>query len=193
MQIETNAKIHKGFKHVEHAVGLTMNPICHKYGFITHKLVTYWEKIVGKALATISTPLQISFATGKEVGGTLIIGVTNPGFSLELQAAEGVITERVAVYFGYKAISRVKIKIYKAPLHGILNKAAPQPSIQQQKYPKLMQALATLEGAAKTSKKRVRISIEDDVVIYNSIKQINDRQLESLLNELRDLMFCTRY
>lgn len=79
-----------------------------KFGFINSKLVCEWKNIVGPNLSQICLPDQIIFEPYKTNNGTLNIIVSNPAFCLEIQLLEGIIIERIATYFGYKAVGKIR-------------------------------------------------------------------------------------
>lgn len=83
---------------------------CKHNNFIQHKIIVDWLNIVGDRLAEICIPMTTQFTYGKEVDGTLVIGVSNPSYVLELQMMEKIILQRLAVYFGYKAINKLRLK-----------------------------------------------------------------------------------
>ncbi len=82
-----------------------------KYGFINVKILNQWDIIVGEALAKVCLPEKITFEPGQTRSGILHITVTNPAFSLEIQSYEGRIIERIATFFGYKAVSKIRIAV----------------------------------------------------------------------------------
>lgn len=83
---------------------------CQKQGVLQHKILSEWKEIVGEHLSKISVPLKTHFTYNKQSGGILVIGVTNCGYIMELQMMENVILERLAVYFGYKAIEKIRLQ-----------------------------------------------------------------------------------
>ena len=83
-------------------------PVFKSRGLAGSRLLTDWPQVVGPSLARHAAPEKISFPPGKTTGGTLTIAVEN-GFATELQHMQAIILERLAVYFGYKAITRVVI------------------------------------------------------------------------------------
>lgn len=83
-------------------------PVFKTQGLAGTKIISEWESIVGKKLAGHSIPEKLSFPAGKKTYGTLSIAVEN-GFATELQHMQPVIIDRIATYFGYKAVSRVTI------------------------------------------------------------------------------------
>ena len=82
-----------------------------KYGFINIKILSQWDTIVGKSLSEICEPQKITFEPGQTRAGVLHIAVSNPAFSLELKSYEARIVERVATFFGYKAVSKIRITV----------------------------------------------------------------------------------
>ncbi len=83
-------------------------PLFKAQGSATTRLITAWESIVGKELARHSAVEKLSFPPGKKNGGTLTIAVEH-GFATEFQHMQTVILDRLAEYFGYRAIARMVI------------------------------------------------------------------------------------
>ncbi len=83
-------------------------PVFKTQGLAGTKIISEWESIVGKKLAGHSNPQKLSFPAGKKTDGTLSIAVEN-GFATELQHLQPLIIERIATYFGYKAVTRITI------------------------------------------------------------------------------------
>jgi len=73
-----------------------------KQGFAQVEVLTEWPRIVGDRLADASMPEKLSR------DGTLTVRVT-PGFALELQHSEPQVLERIATYFGHRAVKRLKL------------------------------------------------------------------------------------
>lgn len=85
-----------------------IRPALKDKGLAGSKILTDWQKIIGEPLASRCVPQKLSFPRGKTTGGTLTIAVEN-GFATEFQYMQPVILERLAIYFGYKAIDRITI------------------------------------------------------------------------------------
>lgn len=83
-------------------------PILKTQGLAGSKIISEWASIVGKKLSDHCIPQKLSFPAGKKIEGTLSIAVEN-GFATELQHLQPVILERLATYFGYKAVIRINI------------------------------------------------------------------------------------
>jgi len=82
-----------------------------KHGFANHKIAAYWPMILGKTLAQFTVPQKIVFKPGQSRDGVLYIGVSNPGLSLEIQSCEAKIVEKISQFFGYQAVSRIRVNI----------------------------------------------------------------------------------
>jgi hypothetical protein len=94
-----------------------------KRGLAFGALITDWDTIVGPNLARRTAPEKLSFPRGKREDATLHIRAMGP-VALELQHLEPQILERINGFFGYRAVSRLRI------LHGTLPAAtvrAPRP------------------------------------------------------------------
>ena len=92
-----NATLHAGAL-LSSAVGKAYR----KYGFASAELLTEWPRVVGERLADATMPEKLTR------DGTLTVRVT-PGFALELQHLEPQVLERIATYFGYRAVTRLKL------------------------------------------------------------------------------------
>jgi hypothetical protein len=79
-----------------------------KRGFGEYRLLNEWEKIVGPALAAHSAPLKLSFARGSKTDGVLQVQVA-PMMALEFQHLQPLILDRIAAYFGYRAVGRMAL------------------------------------------------------------------------------------
>lgn len=103
-----------------------MQPVARNLGKITRKaintrgvawagLIANWPEIAGPQLRDISRPEKLSWRDGKsaksdlaKTGGTLVLKVAH-GRALEAQYAVPQILDKISTYFGYPAISQVKI------------------------------------------------------------------------------------
>lgn len=80
-----------------------------KKGFVEIDLIANWESVVGEELAGYSLPKRIDFKRGEKTNGILYVMVPGGAFALELQHRENVILSKVNTYFGYRAVSQLKI------------------------------------------------------------------------------------
>ena len=77
-------------------------------GFVEVDILTEWDKIVGSELAQYSFPQKISFGKEKN-NGTLYLAVPSGAYALELQQRSKFIIDKINTYFGYNAVSNIKI------------------------------------------------------------------------------------
>jgi len=80
-----------------------------KEGFATADIIADWQAVAGEKISECSVPLKIKFPRGKNQGGTLHILVAGGGFVQYISYQKPVILEKVNQYFGYDAVSDLKI------------------------------------------------------------------------------------
>ena len=80
-----------------------------RFGFVQSSVVTRWPEIVGEQHARVCMPEAIRFPPGEKAEGILQLVVTSSHAPL-IQQVIPEIMERVNRFFGYKAVSRVKIR-----------------------------------------------------------------------------------
>jgi hypothetical protein len=92
-----------------------------KRGFAEADLIGQWARIVGPDLARIALPVKLRLPRAKPepnaggitpnvAGGTLTLR-TSSAASLEIQHQKPRILERIATYFGYPAVTEIRIEI----------------------------------------------------------------------------------
>ena len=74
-----------------------------KYGFAAARLIVDWEIIVGERLAAVCLPERLAR------DGALTVRVA-PAFALELQHLEPRVLERIATFFGRRAVTRLRLR-----------------------------------------------------------------------------------
>jgi hypothetical protein len=97
-----------------------------RFGFVQSSVVTRWPEIVGTTHAKVCAPESIRFPPGEKSEGILQLVVTSAHAPL-IQHVVPEIIERVNRFFGYKAVSRVKLRQgeVKAPRDESRAKAPP--------------------------------------------------------------------
>lgn len=73
------------------------------------EMLRCWEQIVGEELAQYSLPQKITFRKNEKNNGTLLLEVLSGAFAIEVSQRIPNIIEKVNVFFGYSAISEIKI------------------------------------------------------------------------------------
>jgi hypothetical protein len=108
MTVEDKRRFSLFPKPLANCVEPVTRPVLKAQGLAGSRILTDWQSIVGPSLYRHTLPEKLSFPRGQKTGGTLVISTEN-GFATELQHMQPVILERLAVYFGYQAISRIVI------------------------------------------------------------------------------------
>lgn len=95
------------------AFAKTLAPITKKLfgkkGFMETDILVNWDRIVGKELADFSFPQKIEFKREQKNNGVLHLQVQSGAFALEIAHRERFIIEKINAYFGYNAVSGIKI------------------------------------------------------------------------------------
>ncbi|MFL0356129.1 DUF721 domain-containing protein [Erythrobacter sp. GH1-10] len=80
-----------------------------RFGFVQSSVVTRWPEIVGPHHARVCSPEAIRFPPGEKSEGILQL-VVAPAHAPLIQQVIPEIIERVNRFFGYSAVSRIKIR-----------------------------------------------------------------------------------
>ncbi len=80
-----------------------------RFGFVQSSVVTRWPEIVGPTHAKTCAPESIRFPPGEKCDGILQL-VVLPAHAPLIQHVIPEIIERVNRFFGYKAVSKVKLR-----------------------------------------------------------------------------------
>ena len=79
-----------------------------KRGFPNADVIMEWPKIVGPDLAKVTHPKSLSFPAHSRREGTLTV-IAGGAFALNLDMMRLLVLERVNLYFGYTAVTRLRI------------------------------------------------------------------------------------
>src|ERR1700722_18700629 len=85
-----------------------VKPVFKARGLMEGKIITHWPQIVGEKFVRLALAEKITFHKGKKTEGTLHLSVTSSG-ALLLQYAQDLILEQVNTFFGYKALSSLRM------------------------------------------------------------------------------------
>lgn len=80
-----------------------------KNGFMLIELLSNWEEIAGENLSSYVLPQKISFAKDERSDGTLFLMVFGGAFAMEVENKKQQILQKVNTFFGYEALSKIKI------------------------------------------------------------------------------------
>jgi hypothetical protein len=105
----TDGRIRRGggLRRLPDLLGRVLDPAARRRGLAEAKLLTEWPTIVGPWLATRCQPVRLSHGAGG-AGGVLALHVAGAA-ALELQHSEPQLIERINGFFGYPAVSRLRL------------------------------------------------------------------------------------
>jgi hypothetical protein len=78
-----------------------------KRGFAAARVIADWPEIVGQALAESTVPERL--IRGRDTAYATLVVRVRPGAALELQHAIPQVIERVNGYFGFQAVTRLRL------------------------------------------------------------------------------------
>ena len=95
------------------AISKNIMPLAQKIlgrkGTLSFEILLHWEEIVGEELAMYSFPDKVEFRNNQRNNGVLHLSVPAGAFALEIKHREKFILEKVNAFFGYAAVSSLKI------------------------------------------------------------------------------------
>ena len=83
-------------------------PLLGKKGLLHADIIRYWPEILGPELASGITPAALSFSKKTE-GAILTVKAFSGAFAVEFSARKEQIRDRLNFYFGYTAVSDIRI------------------------------------------------------------------------------------
>lgn len=93
-----------------YALDTLLKTLLNKYGPYYARIVSDWYDIVGYNLARYTFPKKIVFPDPhNKKSGTLHIEIAHSSIATELTYTQNIIMEKIAVYFGYKAVTSLKL------------------------------------------------------------------------------------
>lgn len=112
------------------AVEAATKPVFKKHGLAESRLATEWATIAGSVLAGKTLPKRLAFPKGQRDNGTLHLTVA-PGWALEVQHLEPIILEKIATFFGYRAVAKIHITQAPLPIKETRKKKSEQPLLPE--------------------------------------------------------------
>ena len=91
-------------------------------GFTHMELLSSWEMIVGKNIAQYSLPQKLIFPKDERANGCLTIMVPAGAFAMEIKQNETRIITQINTFFGYPAISKIKVLQNGTPENFLIRK-----------------------------------------------------------------------
>lgn len=95
-------------------IGKSTKKAMQKRGFTEQRMLTEWSSVVGERIATFSTPEKMAYSQSQNAGATLHLRC-DPSIAPEIPYLEPIILEKIATFFGFKAVAR--LVIHQAPVH----------------------------------------------------------------------------
>lgn len=96
-------------KTIKKVIPAVLKPVLDKRGFAQAQVILDWEKIVGTQIAQFSVPERIVYYKNASRKGTLVLAAT-PGWAPIITHGSQQMIDRINVYFGYEAVSRLQLK-----------------------------------------------------------------------------------
>ena len=91
-------------------------------GFTHMELLSSWDVIVGKDLAQYSLPQKLVFPQNERADGCLTIMVPAGAYAMEIKQNEAQIMAKINSFFGYPAVSKIKILQNGTPENFLIKK-----------------------------------------------------------------------
>ncbi len=118
-------------------------PVLGKKGFIQADILARWTDILGAELATGVQPASLSFSKSAD-GALLRVNAYSGAYAMEFNARKQQIIEKLNTYFGYRAIS--DIRVTQGGFTPKLPKSAAVPSLPPEKQRQIAAETAGIEN-----------------------------------------------
>lgn len=155
----------KGLSSLSKSILPLAKQVLGKKGFVEVDILTNWGNIVGEELAQYSFPQKIDFKRGEKNNGILLLSVPAGAFALEIKHREKFILEKINTYFGYNAVSGLKI---------IQNNNLSLDGIKEFKH---------------SETKKTLVTPEEENYIKSLTKDLNNSELKEILIKLGQSVF----
>lgn len=100
-----------GFRPAGEQAAKILSPALKKRGFAHVEILQRWPEIAGSALAANSRPERLWWPRTEEEGdGAVLHLLVASGWAIEVQHLEPMIIERVNRFFGWRAVTRLKLR-----------------------------------------------------------------------------------
>jgi hypothetical protein len=127
-----------------------------KRGFAESKIISEWGLIVGNSIAAFSTPTKIYFPMQSRSNGVLHVDVYDSCFATELLYKEPIVLEKLSTYFGYNAVTRIKI-------------------IQKIKF---------IDYEPDEEEKEIELTAEQQTLLEGKLQKIDDADIHDILYKI---------
>ena len=120
-KVEPRSRTYEGLAPLTKDVAALTKNIFGERGFVGVDLITNWTDIVGEDLAAGVVPVRLTFPQKQRSKGVLHVRTAGGAFALLFEHQKARVIERVNTYFGYPAISDIRI------VQGAVKLPAPEP------------------------------------------------------------------
>lgn len=86
-----------------------LGPLLGKKGFIQADILAHWEDMLGQALSRGVTPSSVSFSKSSGDRAVLHVKAFSGAYAVEFNARKEQILEKINSYFGYPAITDIRL------------------------------------------------------------------------------------
>ena len=156
--VEARSRNYEGLSNLNQEVKkLTQNALG-KHGFVQVELLSHWTEILGPELAYGIKPVGLVFAAKERTNGTLKVQTAGGAFALLFEHQKGQVIEKINTYFGYPAISQIKIEQNAMKLHTPKPQEMPWP-LDEKEIEKLAQKVSKIDDE-ELRKKMLDIGIQ---------------------------------
>ncbi len=153
-----------------------LRPLFKDRGAAAVKIIKEWENIVGKELSQHCLPDKITFPKNKNNCGTLRI-MCEGVYALTLQHMQPVIIERIAGYFGYRAVERIVIEQSRSFI------SAPSPADSERLSKKISASLLNKTDYLSAIEKNKIADSELEAALSSLAKTISLCRVNAVANE----------
>ena len=99
-------------KKISNNINYIVKGVFSRKGISFAEIMMHWSSIVGEELAENISPVKVSFSKiGKREIKILHVLVPSSSAGVEVSYKQDMIIERIAAFFGYKAVDKLKINI----------------------------------------------------------------------------------
>lgn len=98
----------RGFRRVSASARAPLSLAASRYGFAAADLLSRWPEAAGEAFAGVCRPVRVSYGRSRGLGATLLVE-TEGAHAIEVEMQAPLLIERVNAFYGYRAISRLKV------------------------------------------------------------------------------------
>lgn len=102
--MKDQGKQYRSYTKLSELVTGVMEPVARRYNYVESQILLHWPTIAGKE-AMSSIPVKV---TGHQAGKATLHLQVQDGSSLVYQHMEPFMLEKIALYFGFKAIDKIK-------------------------------------------------------------------------------------